>query len=132
MELMPDQPDPGTGDNLGRIDDDVRAAFRYGAISTVIAVVLLLIVAYWLRSCGPLTGSSTAACGKPERIVLSILPSVMLFGAGIGAFVQTIKLWKVRRTWWGWQGVGWYLLTLLVLVFTTFLPALAGPGLEVR
>ena len=132
MADMADDPDPETGDNLGRIDDDVRSAFRYGAIWTAVALVLLLIVSYWLRTCGPLTGSSTAACGRPERIMLSIAPSVLLFIAAIGAFVQTIKMWRVRRTWWGWQGVGWFLLTLLVLVLTTFLPALAGPGLEVR
>ncbi|HOW95379.1 hypothetical protein [Mycolicibacterium fallax] len=127
---MPDKPEPSTGDNLGRIDDDVRASFRFAVIATAAAGLVLLITSFWLRGCGPMTDVSTAACGRPERISLAVLSPLVLFGTACYAFVKTIRVWRVRRTWWGWQGVGWFLLTLMVLVLTTFLPALAGSGLS--
>lgn len=127
---MAEKLERGEGDNLGRIDNDVRQAGRYLLLWGVVGTALLVLVAFWLRGCGPLAEANTAACGKPERITLALVPPVVLFGAAVGAFVRTFRLWKVERTWWGWQGAGWFLLTLMVLVVTTGLPALAGAGLR--
>jgi hypothetical protein len=43
-----------------------------------------------------------------------LVPGVLLLG-GIGAFIQTYRVWRRRGTWPIWQGAGWFLLTLMLL-----------------
>ena len=47
---------------------------------------------------------------------------------GLRAFVRTYQTWRNHETWWAWQGAGWFLLTLMLLVLTMSMPALAGPA----
>jgi hypothetical protein len=36
-------------------------------------------------------------------------------------------VWRAEGTWWGWQGAGWFLMTLMLLTLTMGFPVLAGP-----
>ena len=47
---------------------------------------------------------------------------------GLRAFVRTYQTWRKHETWWAWQGAGWFLMTLMLLVLTMSMPALAGPA----
>ena len=51
---------------------------------------------------------------------------ILLIG-GVGAFVRTYRVWRDEGTWWGWQGAGWFLMTLMLLTLTMGFPVLAGP-----
>jgi len=46
-------------------------------------------------------------------VVASVVPAVLFLG-GIGAFIQTYRLWKAEGAWVPWQGAGWFLLTLML------------------
>jgi hypothetical protein len=48
--------------------------------------------------------------GKP--VIAAVLVPTVLFVGGVGAFVQTYRVWKVDGAWVFWQGAGWFLLTL--------------------
>ena len=66
------------------------------------------------------------ACGRPERTLLGLGgPAILAYG-GIGAFVRTYRVWRAEGTWWGWQGAGWFLMSLMMLTLTTGFPALSG------
>ncbi len=47
-------------------------------------------------------------------LIVLASPTVLLIG-GVGAFVQTYRVWKRRESWWVWQGAGWFLLLLMVV-----------------
>jgi hypothetical protein len=51
-----------------------------------------------------------------------------LFGTATWAFVRTYREWRNESTWWGWQGAGWFLLTLMMLTLTMGFPTLAFGG----
>jgi len=44
--------------------------------------------------------------------LLSIGAPVILLVGGLRAFFRTYQTWRRHQTWWAWQGVGWFLLTL--------------------
>jgi len=85
------------------------AAFR-AAVTYVLAVVALAAVAF---ACYVIPG------GKP--LLAAILVPVIVFGGGVGAFIQTYRVWKAGGTWVIWQGAGWFL-------FALFLMCLSVPG----
>lgn len=117
-------------DNLGRVDDDVRTAVRYAALVAVIGIGFLAAAALLTGDC-PAPGESveaTVRCAVPVRLTFAAVGPVILFGGAVGAFVRTYRLWRAERTWWGWQGAGWFLLTVTLLVATIGLPLLAGTG----
>lgn len=80
------------------------------AVAYVVAVVAVAAVAF---ACYVIPG------GKP--VLAAVLVPVILFFGGVGAFVQTYRLWKVGGTWVIWQGAGWFL-------FALFLVGLSVPG----
>jgi len=98
---------------------------RFGAVVAVIAVAFLITAAVWVSTCSGAT-ADTVACGAPQRTLLAIGAPVILLIGGLRAFVRTYQTWRRRETWWAWQGVGWFLLTLMLLVLTMSLPPLAG------
>jgi len=106
-------------------DAGVRDAVRFGAVVAVIAVAFLITAAVWVSTCSGAT-ADTVACGAPQRTLLAIGAPVILLIGGLRAFVRTYQTWRRRETWWAWQGVGWFLLTLMLLVLTMSLPPLAG------
>lgn len=111
-----------------RNDADVRAAVRFGLGMACAGVAFLVLAAVLVNSCHGAIADS-AACGPPQRILLALGgPAILAFG-GVYAFVRTYQAWKYRRTWWAWQGAGWFLMLLMLLVLTMGLPAMAGPVL---
>lgn len=47
--------------------------------------------------------------------IAGILVPLILFVGGVGAFVQTYRVWRVEGTWPIWQGAGWFLLAVFLL-----------------
>lgn len=114
--------------DLRNDDAAVRAAVRFGAVVSVVAVAFVLGAAGFLSTCGP-GAVDTAACGAPERLFLALgAPAILLIG-GLWAFARTYRAWRRYETWWPWQGAGWFLLTLMLFILVASLPALAGPAL---
>lgn len=96
---MPQRP----GDRLGRDDEQVRAAARFAVGTAIGGVAFLVVAALWASGCDGET-TATAACGGPQRIMLSLGAPVILFLGGLRAFQRTYQVWRARGTWWGWQG----------------------------
>jgi hypothetical protein len=108
-------------------DANVRDAVRFGLLVAVLAMGFLVTAALWVSTCGGAT-ADTAACGVPQRALLaSGAPVILLFG-GLRSFFRTYQAWRNRETWWVWQGAGWSLFTLMLVVLTMSVPALAGPA----
>jgi hypothetical protein len=116
------------GDRLGRLDDEVRAAIRFAVIAAIAGVGFVVMAAAWASTCGGMK-ADTVACGPPERTLLAFGGPVILLLAGLWAFLRTYRVWRDEGTWWGWQGAGWFLLTLMVVTLSMGVPAIAGPVL---
>jgi O-antigen/teichoic acid export membrane protein len=128
MATTRSSPQRSSSSRLGREDDDVRAAIRFAVLASVTGVGFLVIAAIWVSTCGA-TDIDTAACGVPQRTLLGLGAPAILLGGAVWAFVRTYRTWRDDRTWWGWQGAGWFLMTLMLLALTTGFPTLAGPAL---
>lgn len=121
-------PQRTTGDRLGREDHDVRAAIRFALISAVASVLFLVLAALWVSTCHA-ADVDTAACGVPQRTILALGAPVILLVGGLWAFVRTYRVWRAEGTWWGWQGAGWFLFTLMLVTLTMGFPPIAGLAL---
>lgn len=107
------RPRPG-GDRLGQEDEEVRSAIRFAGVITAVGVAFVLLAAWWTSSCEP--AAETVACGRPYRALLAAGAPVIFAAGGVRAFLRTYRVWRARGTWWGWQGAGWFLLSLMLLV----------------
>jgi hypothetical protein len=105
----------------------VRDAVRFGLGFAVAGVVFLVVAAVWVSTCDGAT-ADIVACGAPQRTLLAFGAPVILLIGGLRAFFRTYQAWRKEETWWAWQGAGWFLLTLMLLVVTMSMPALAGPA----
>jgi uncharacterized membrane protein len=112
--------------DLRQDDANVRAALRFALVVAVLAVGYLVTAALWVSTCDGAT-VDTAACGVPQRTLLAIGAPVILLIGGLRSFVRTYRMWRNHQTWWAWQGAGWFLFTLMLLMLTMSMPALAGP-----
>jgi hypothetical protein len=119
-----------SGDHIGRVDGTVRAAFRFAALVAAGGIAFLIVAALWVSTCGNTTDVDTVACGVPQRTLLGLGAPIILFAGAVWAFVRTYRVWRVEGTWWGWQGAGWFLLTLMLVTLTMGFPVLAGPALS--
>ncbi len=118
-----------SGDHLGREDHTVRAAMRFAVLTGAGGIAFLILAALWVSTCSDSTAVDTAACGVAQRTMLGLgTPVILLFGA-LWAFIRTYQVWRAEGTWWGWQGAGWFLLTLMLVTLTMGFPTLAGPAL---
>ncbi len=113
--------------DLRHDDANVRDAVRFGLVVAVLAVAFLVTAAVWVSTCDGAT-ADTAACGVPQRALLAVGAPVILFIGGLRAFFRTYQTWRNHETWWAWQGAGWFLFTLMLLVLTMSMPTLAGPA----
>lgn len=111
-----------------RHDGSVRAAVWFTAVVAVIAGAFFVVAAGWVSTCGGST-VDTVACGGPQRTLLALGAPVILLVGGVWAFVRTYRAWRQEETWWAWQGAGWFLLTSMLFVLVTTMPALAGSAL---
>ena len=114
--------------DLRHDDANVRDAVRFGLLVAVLAVGFLVTAALWVSTCGGATADA-AACGVPQRALLAIGAPIILLIGGVRAFVRTYQAWRNRETWWAWQGAGWVLFAMMLVVLTMSMPALAGPAL---
>ena len=76
------------------------AAFR----AAVIYVVSVVVVA----------GVAFAVTVIWHSLIAGILVPVILFAGGIGAFIQTYRVWRAEGVWPIWQAAGWILLGLFL------------------
>lgn len=111
--------------DLRQDNAQVRDAVRFGLGFAVAGVVFLVGAAVWLSTCDGAT-ADIVACGAPQRTLLAFGAPVILLIGGLRAFFRTYQAWRKEETWWAWQGAGWFLLTLMLLVLTMSMPALAG------
>ena len=125
---MPKADERSRGDRLGQEDGEVRAAIRFTLLAAAGAVGFVIMAALWVSTC-PGTGVDTVACGAPQRTMLAVGGPVILFAAGLWAFLRTYRVWRSEGTWWGWHGAGWFLLTLMIVTVSMSVPAIAGPVL---
>ncbi|MDT5145513.1 MAG: hypothetical protein QOC58_158 [Mycobacterium sp.] len=116
------------GDRLGQEDHEVHAAIRFAVLAATAGLGFLILAALWVSTC-PGTSVDTAACGAPQRTMLAFGSPLLLFAAGLWAFLRTYRVWKAEGTWWGWHGAGWFLLTLMVLTVSLGVAPIAGPVL---
>jgi hypothetical protein len=111
--------------DLRQDDAHVRDAVRLGLGFAVAGVAFLVVAAVWVSTCDGAT-ADIVACGAPQRTLLAVgAPVILLIGA-LRAFVRTYRAWRNEETWWPWQGAGWFLLTLMLIVLTMSMPPLAG------
>lgn len=125
---MPKADERSRGDRLGQEDGEVRAAIRFAVLAAAAAVGFVIMAALWVSTC-PGTGVDTVACGAPQRTLLAVGGPLILFAAGLWAFLRTYRVWRSEGTWWGWHGAGWFLLTLMIVTVSISVPAIAGPVL---
>ncbi|WP_445167957.1 hypothetical protein ACTXG7_00690 [Mycolicibacterium sp. Dal123E01] len=74
----------------------LRAAAIYVVSVVVVAAVAFAATVIW------------------HSLIAGILVPVTLFLGGIGAFIQTYRVWRVHGVWPIWQGAGWILLGLFL------------------
>lgn len=114
-------------ERLRHDDANVRDAVRFSAIVVVVGIAFLITAAVWVSTCSGAT-ADTVACGAPQRALLAVGAPVILLVGGLRAFFRTYQTWRRHDTWWAWQGAGWVLMTLMLLVLTMSMPPLAGPA----
>ena len=105
-----------------------RATFASAAkfAGIVVAVALLVLIASlaWLSGCKSGAGPGALAdCSAIQRNTLAIGPPLVLLIGGLGAFGRTYQVWRARGGWWIWQGAGWFLLVLMLVVLMMTVPA---------
>jgi hypothetical protein len=110
-----------------RTDAQLRDAARYVLGVVAVAGVFLAFAAVWVSTCGG-SVADALACGVPQRTLLA-LGAPLILGAGGGwAFVRGYQQSRRHGPWWAWQGAGWLLLTLTLLVLAAGTPTVAGPA----
>ncbi len=96
-----------------------RAA-RFTAADVATALVVLGLALWWVDGCS--SGQGLERCGVLQRNFLAIGAPLVLFLGGGWAFVRTIQVWRARGRWWIWQGAGWFMLLLMLVVLVMTVP----------
>lgn len=113
-------------DEPGREDGEVRAAARFALLTAIAGTLFVAVAAFSVSDCDGATATDTAACGALQRALLGAGGPLILLIGGIWAFGRTYQVWRRRGTWWGWQGAGWFLMTLMLVALMMALPPIAG------
>jgi uncharacterized membrane protein len=108
-------------EQVRQADVNVRDAVRFGAMVAVVGIAFLATAAVWMSTCTGAT-ADTVACGVPQRTFLAVGAPLILLLGGLRAFVRTYQTWRKQETWWAWQGAGWFLVTLMLVVMTMSQP----------
>ena len=96
------------------------AAARFAGVVVAVAALVLVLGLVWVNGCKSGTGDEALAhCSGIQRNVLGIGSPLILLLGGLGAFVRTYQVWRARGRWWIWQGAGWFLLVLMLVVLMT-------------
>jgi hypothetical protein len=103
------------------------AAVRFAGLVVAVAMAVLVLGLLWVSGCKSGTGAEALAhCGGVQRNLLGIGSPLILLLGGLGAFVRTYQVWRARGRWWIWQGAGWFLLVLTLVVLTMTVPVAMG------
>jgi len=78
----------------------VRAAVKYVLVVIAVAGAAFTVTVVW------------------RSVLAGVLVPAILFSGGIGAFVQTYRVWRVEGVWPIWQAAGWFLLMLFLVCFS--------------
>jgi hypothetical protein len=99
------------------------AAPRFTGLVVAVAMLVLVLGLLWVNGCKSGTGDEALAqCGGVQRNLLGIGSPLILLLGGLAAFVRTYHVWRARGRWWIWQGAGWFLLVLMLVVLTMTVP----------
>ncbi|OBB74648.1 MULTISPECIES: hypothetical protein [unclassified Mycobacterium] len=110
---------------LRHFDIGIRDAVRFAIGIGATGAIFLLGAMVWVSTCQGAT-ADTLACGAPQRTLLALAaPTVLLLG-GARAFFRAYQNWRKGEMSTAWQGAGWFLVTSMLLVLTTSMPALTG------
>src|SRR5262249_1417321 len=100
------------------------AAAKFAGIVVGVALVVLFASLAWVSTCKSGAGvGSLDGCSVVQRNALAIGPPLILFVGGLGAFVRTYQVWRASGGWWIWQGAGWFLLVMMLVVLMMTVPA---------
>ncbi|HZN81030.1 MAG TPA: hypothetical protein VFC01_15295 [Mycobacterium sp.] len=99
------------------------AALRFAGVIVAVAMLVLALGLLWVSGCKSGTGDEALAqCGGVQRNLLGIGSPLILLLGGLAAFVRTYQIWRACGRWWIWQGAGWFLLVLMLVVLTMTVP----------
>nr|WP_271209655.1 hypothetical protein [Rhodococcus wratislaviensis]GLK34334.1 hypothetical protein GCM10017611_11810 [Rhodococcus wratislaviensis] len=97
----------------------VDLTFRRAATYTVAviggAVVVALLSVAWMSIGSGDCAESMMECAGEEKYVLVFGPPALLLLGGVGAFVQTYRVWRAGGRWPIWQGAGWMLFVFMLI-----------------
>jgi hypothetical protein len=118
MKMSPDTSNPQ------RDRATFAAAVKFVAIFVAIALVILFAALAWLSGCQEGAGDGALDnCSAVQRHTLAIGPALILAVGGVWAFVRTVQTWRANGGWWIWQGAGWFLLLLMLVVLAMTAPS---------
>ncbi|WP_245973331.1 hypothetical protein [Rhodococcus wratislaviensis] len=93
--------------------------FRRAATYTVAvmagAVLVALLSVAWMSIGSGDCAESMMECAGGEKYVLVFGPPTLLLVGGVGAFVQTYRVWRAGGRWPIWQGAGWMLFVFMLI-----------------
>ncbi|WP_148685000.1 hypothetical protein [Mycolicibacterium tusciae] len=99
------------------------AAVRFVGVVVAVAVLVLVLGLLSVGGCKSGTGDEALAqCSQVQRNLLGIGSPLILLLGGVGAVVRTYQVWRARGRWWIWQGAGWFLLVLMLVVLMMTVP----------
>ena len=103
-----------------------RNAVWYAASVIALAAAVAAGVIVWaaLNTGDTCADADFAVCTDPARAILAFGPTVLLLLGGLGAFVQTYRVWRSAGRWQIWQGAGWALFVLMI-IYETFASGVA-------
>ncbi|WP_433491820.1 hypothetical protein [Nocardia grenadensis] len=89
-------------------DGNFRRAVRYAFVVLGVAALVCAVTAIWAAT-GRCRDADTLLCDTTAQTAVLFGPGVVLLAGGIGAFVETIRVWRRGGPWPIWQGAGWFL-----------------------
>ncbi|KUI48445.1 hypothetical protein AU198_20975 [Mycobacterium sp. GA-1199] len=110
---------------LRQVDTGIRDAARFALGIGATGAIFLIGAMVWVSTCQGATADSLA-CGVPQRTLLALASPAVLFAGGLRAFFRAYQNWRRGDMSSAWQGAGWFLLTSMLLVLMTSMPALTG------
>lgn len=110
---------------LRHIDTGIRDAVRFAIGVGATGAVFLLGAMVWVSTCQGAT-ADTLACGAPQRTLLALAAPAVLLAGGARAFLRAYQNGRRGEMSTAWQGAGWFLLTSMLLVLATSMPAFTG------
>jgi hypothetical protein len=115
-------PTMSSGSNSAEAKRTFAAAARFVAVFVAVALLALGVALVWVSGCKSGGEHPLAHCGGLQRNFVGIGPPLILLVGGAGAFVRTIQVWRARGRWWIWQGAGWFLLALMLVMLSMTVP----------